>query len=337
MSDTLKIVIPMAGLGTRLRPHTWSKPKQLVEIAGRPLIDHVLAMMDSLPRTLPREYVFITGYLGDQVQAHMDTFHPDLRVHYAEQRQMLGQSHALYQARTHLHGPMLMVFADTLVETNLAFLGDEPAEAVAWVREAPDPRRFGVAEADAAGWVRRLIEKPQTLDNRQVVVGFYYFPDSEQLVDAIEEQLVQDIQVRGEYYLADAVNILLGRGMRMRTQPVSVWLDAGTVESTLETNAYLLENGQANFNAPADVDGVKIIPPVFIAPTAQIEASIIGPHASIGAGCRVSGSRVHGSILEAGAQLEGCDLHGSMVGRNARLLGLRGTVSLGDDAQVVGE
>ena len=141
---------------------------------------------------------------------------------------------------------MLMVFADTLVETNLSFLNDEQADAVAWVKAVPDPRRFGVAVLGADGWVTRLIEKPKDMDNNLVVVGFYYFKDSSALVAAIEEQMRRNIQLKNEYFLADAVNILLESKIKMRTQEVETWLDAGTAEDVLATNRYLLEHGHDN-------------------------------------------------------------------------------------------
>ncbi len=332
--NTLKIVLPMAGEGTRMRPLTWSKPKALIQIADRPLLGHVLASLDTLPPTLPRELVFITGYLGEQIGPYMAAHHPEEKVHYVEQRERLGQSHAVYQAREFLDGPMLLVWSDTLIETDLSFLGDESAGGVAWVREVPDPRRFGVAELGPDGWVRRLVEKPQSLDNRLVVVGFYYFADSRSLLRAIETQMERDISLGGEYYLIDALNIMLERGLRMRTEPVEVWLDAGKPETTLETNAWLLENGRANHLEGSDLDGVKIVPPVYMPPDCRVEGSILGPNVSIGAGVRVRGSHIRNSIVEGGARIEGADLHDSLVGRRSTITGAHGTIHIGDDGLI---
>jgi glucose-1-phosphate thymidylyltransferase len=198
MSDqSLKIVIPMAGLGVRLRPHTWSKPKQLIRLASKTVLDHVLDTFYTLPDPRNVEYIFIVGYLGAQIQAYMQATHPELRVRFVEQPEMRGQSHAILLAREFLHGPMLMVFADTLLETDLSFLAHEPADAVAWVKAVPDPRRFGVAVVGDDGWVSRLIEKPQDVHNNLVVVGFYYFKDSTALVSAIEEQIRRECLLRG--------------------------------------------------------------------------------------------------------------------------------------------
>ncbi len=199
---------------------------------------------------------------------------------------------------------MLMVFADTLIETDLSFLAAETAQAVAWVKPVPDPRRFGVAEVNQDGWVTRLIEKPQDMQNNLAVVGFYYFAEAGDLLAAIEEQMRRGLQLNGEYFLADAINIMLERGLQMRAHQVDVWLDAGTPEALLETNRYLLEHGRRKA-APrrTNPQAVVIIPPVFIHPTAQVSDSIIGPYVSLGAGCQVSRSIIRDSILEDEAEI----------------------------------
>jgi glucose-1-phosphate thymidylyltransferase len=332
--ETLKIVIPMAGLGTRLRPHTWSKPKQLVSVAGKAVLGHVLDMLLSLPDPQNIELINIVGYLGEQIEAYMNENYAHLRSHYVVQENPRGQSHALYLAREYLHGPMLVIFADTLVETNLSFLANETAGAVAWVKEVADPRRFGVAEVGPDGWVRRLIEKPKDMENNLAVVGFYYFAHAEAVIDAIEEQMRRDIQLKGEYFLADAVNIMIERGLKMRTERVEVWLDAGTPETLLETNHFLLCNGQEKEISSRQENNSVFIPPVFIHPTAQIHESVIGPYASIGAGCIVQHSIIQNSILEDEAQVEGAILADSLIGRKAQITRRPGVINAGDSTEL---
>lgn len=335
MSDTtLKIVIPMAGLGTRLRPQTWSKPKQLVSVAGKTVLDHVLDSLSSLPEPDNIELVNIVGYLGDQIEEHVRNHYPNLKSHFIVQENPCGQSHALKLAEKYLSGPMLVVFADTLIETDLSILKNEAAQAVVWVKPVPDPRRFGVAEVGKDGWVKRLIEKPEDMANNLAVVGFYYFQDAQQLIAAIDEQMDRDLQLKGEYYLVDAVNILLGRGLRMRTQSVDIWLDAGTPEALLETNRFLLKNGQDNTARAAQQKDVVILPPVYIHPSARVEESIIGPDVSLGAGCIVEHSIIRDSILEDEAQAKGVILEGSLVGRRARLQRRAGIINAGDNTEV---
>jgi glucose-1-phosphate thymidylyltransferase len=333
--STIKVLIPMAGLGTRLRPHTWSKPKQLVSVAGKAMIDHVIDSFVTLPDLASIELINIVGYLGEQIEDYLSDHYPDLKTYYVVQEDPRGQSHAIHLAREYLNGPLLVVFADTLLETNLSFLAEEAAEAVIWVKPVPDPRRFGVVELDENGYVRRLIEKPQEMANNLAVVGFYYFKDSARLLAAIEEQMERQIQIKGEYFLADAINIMLENGLRMRVEKVDVWLDAGTPEALLETNRYLLEHGLDNSKQARQRPGIVVVPPVFIHPTAQVHDSIIGPFVSLGAGCRVENSIIRDSILEDEAHAANLVLENSLVGRRALLTRRAATVNAGDNTEVM--
>ena len=333
--DSLKIVIPMAGLGTRLRPHTWSKPKQLISVAGKTVLDHLLDSLNTLPESKDIELVNIVGYLGDQIKDHIENHYPNLISHYVVQENPCGQSHAIKIASQYLHGPMLIVFADTLIETNLSFLENESADSIAWVKPVPDPRRFGVVDLDEDGCVKRLIEKPNEMTNNLAVVGFYYFANAEDLLSAIDEQMTRDLQINGEFFLADAINIMLERGLKMRSQQVDVWLDAGTAESLLETNKYLLEHGNDNHDSIRIDSEVVITPPVFIHPSANLKKTIIGPYVSIGAGCKVENSIIKDSILEDQSQATGVILNKSIVGRNANLRRRPKRINVGDDTEII--
>ena len=331
----LKVVIPMAGYGKRLRPHTWSRPKQLLTLAGKTVIEHVLDTFSSLPEDIEIEYVFIVGYLGDKIKAYMAEEHPDTTVHFVVQGEMRGQSHAIYLAKDYINGPMIMVFADTLIETDLGFLEEEKSDVVAWVKAVPDPRRFGVAEVGKGNLVTRLIEKPKAMDNNLALVGFYYFKKGQDLIQAIEKQIEQQVQLKGEFFLADAINIMLEDGKsKMRTEKVQVWLDAGTFEAMLSTNRYLLEHGHDNSEKAAQRIGVHVIPPVYIHPEAEVESSVIGPHTTVESGCKILSSVIQNSIIEKGSQVEDVVLNGSLIGQDAAVKGGSTSINVGDNTEI---
>ncbi len=334
-SPTLKIVIPMAGYGVRLRPHTWSRPKQLIRMADKLVIDHVLDTFANLPNLSEAEFVIIVGYLGDKIQEYMARAHPDLKVHYVEQPEMRGQSHAIYLARKYLAGPMVMLYGDTLIRSDFSFLPGETSGAVAWVKAVPDPRRFGVASLGSKGWVTHLVEKPQDMDNNLVLVGCYYFQDSQALLAAIEEQMQRNITLNGEFYLADAINIMLDDHLQMRVEHVDTWLDAGTPDDVLSTNRYLLDHGHDNTNVAVKNDKSIILGPVFIHPKAVVENSVIGPHTAIGANCKIDSCIIRDSIVDDCSTVENVILEHSLIGREVRIHRQAGVMNIGDHTELV--
>ena len=326
----MKVVIPLAGFGTRLRPHTFTKPKPLINVAGKPVLGHVLDMFKNIEVD---EFIFITGYLGEQIEQYVHSHYPGLKTSYFEQKELNGQSTAVYLAKDRLSGPILIVFVDTIVETDLSALKNETADAVAWVKQVEDPRRFGVALLGPNGYVTKLIEKPSDLNNNLVVVGFYYLKDSQAFMRAIEEQLAKNIKTKNEYFLADALQLMLDQGMQMRVQPVEVWEDCGKPETVLHTNQYLLDHGHDN-SQEIKAEGSIIIPPVNINPTAKLVNSIIGPHVTIAAGCRVENSIVRDSIIDEGATIQNALLTQSLIGKEARVSAKFRTFNVGDSSEV---
>jgi glucose-1-phosphate thymidylyltransferase len=333
-SSTLKIVIPMAGYGVRLRPQTWSRPKQLIRMADKMVIDHVLDNFTTVPNLEQAEFIFIIGYLGNKIEEYMRHAHPELKVHYVEQPEMRGQAHAISLARDYLDGPMLMVYGDTLIDTNFSFLSTETAGVVTWVKAVPDPRRFGVASVGKNGWVTHLVEKPKDIENNLVLVGCYYFQNSKELLNAIEEQMQRNIALKGEFFLADAVNIMLERGVKMRVEPVETWLDAGIPDDILKTNRYLLEHGHDNTVEAYTHKKSVILPPVYIHPTATVENSVIGPHTAIGANCMIQSCIIRDSIVDDYSDVSSVIMEHSLIGREVHIHRQAGVLNVGDQTEL---
>jgi glucose-1-phosphate thymidylyltransferase len=332
----LTVVIPMAGYGTRLRPHTWSKPKPLVQLAGKTVLDHVLDVVATATDLKDCRLVFIVGYLGDQIREYMAEHYPEVETKFYVQEEMLGQTHAIAMARDDLQGPTMVLFSDTIVQDDLSFLLDpaQSHEGVIWVRQVEDPRRFGVISLGANEFVEDIIEKPDSMENDLAVVGYYYFARGEDLMAAIDHQLNNEMITKGEYYIADAIKLMIEKGLNLVHKPVDIWLDAGLPDTVLSTNAFLLDNGADVSDIYEPGNGVKIVPPVYIHPEAEVTASVIGPYTSIGPGCVVSYSKIENSVVEAGAKVETSQLRDSLIGERAQVSGARGKLYIGDDSIV---
>jgi glucose-1-phosphate thymidylyltransferase len=327
----MNVIIPLAGFGTRLRPHTYSKPKPLVGVAGKAVLGHILDKVEGESKV--DEVVFITGYLGDQIEKYVKSSYPNLQGHYVEQKELNGQAPAILLAKDYVSGPTFIVFVDTLADADLHALEIEQSDGVIFVKEVEDPRRFGVVKMDADGFITSFVEKPATMENRLAVIGMYFVKDAAKLMAACEELIQRGTKTKNEYFLADAFNIMIEHGAKLRVQQVSVWLDCGTSQAVLDTNRHLLAHGLDNSSEWKNGHCV-VVPPVNIHPSAKIQNSVIGPNASIGEDCRIENSVVRDSIVEAGAEVIDHVLANSLIGRDAVLHGRPRRFNVGDNSVV---
>ncbi len=334
MKPKIQIVIPMAGFGSRLRPLTWSKPKPLINLAGRTSLDFLLDEFKSLEPKFEMEYVFIISPNGWQIKDFMEAQYPDHKCQYVVQEEMKGQSHALYLAKDLLEGPMIMTFSDTLLEGDLGFLAEEDADGVAWVQWNPEPQRFGVAITDKDNRVERLIEKPPTDEHKLVIIGFYYFKDGQQLMAAIEQQIRDNISLKNEYYIADAINIMIQNGAKFIRRETNLWLDSGVPGTVFSTNQYYLDHGFDNTEKAQKRAGVTVIHPVFIAEDAEVEASVIGPHVSVASGCKIKNAVIQNSIIAENTVIENQVLKDSLIGSKVVLKANASKLFIGDNSAV---
>ncbi|MDQ3856030.1 MAG: sugar phosphate nucleotidyltransferase [Chloroflexota bacterium] len=322
----MKVVIPLAGLGTRLRPQTYTRPKPLVNLAGKPLLGHILDRLSGLPI---EEVIFITGYLGHQIEEYVRANH-DFPARYVEQTEQLGQAHAIQLASEWLHGPTFVVFADTIFETDIKRIMSVESDGLLYVREVDDPRRFGVAVMNGH-YIARLVEKPATPVSNLAVVGLYYFSEGKELAAATEELISRGQQTQGEYYIADAIQLMIDGGAKLETEKLDVWLDCGTPAALLDTNQYLLSvthGGQYHF------DDATVIPPVYIGEGVEVHRAVIGPNVSLDAGAEVVGSIVCDSILGKDCRIENATLCRSIIGEGATLRGVYSQLNVGDKSYI---
>ncbi len=321
----MNAIIPVAGRGRRLRPHTHTQPKVLMNVAGKPILAYIL---DELRDLGVEEITLVVGYLAEKVEEYVRERYP-FRAHFVNQDEPLGNGHAIYLAREYLTGPTLIIFGDTIVQADLEAAAAMPHSAIG-VHRVADPRAFGVVETDADGFVRHLWEKPAVPPSDLAVVGVYMIQRPAPLRSALE-RLVEDRRIQNdEYWLADALQIMVDGGERLRTFPVDQWYDCGTPEALLRANHALLEQAPV----PAAVRGSVVIAPSFVAGTAVVEGSVIGPYVTVAEGARVINAVIQESIINANARVERVLLEHSIIGENASVTGRRGRINLGDSSEI---
>jgi len=310
----MKVIMPVAGKGTRLLPATKYTPKPLIRVAGRPVLDYVV---DKLAGLDVEELIFITGHLKEQIEAYVTSTY-DLPSRFVEQRVQDGTAGAVNLARPYVDGPVLIVFVDTVFDADLSIIEADGADGIIWAKEVEDYQRFGVVVTDADGYMERIVEKPSEPISRLANIGLYYIRDWRTLYDGIAETLAGP-QHKGEWFLTDAFQYMIDRGRRIRTAEVTGWYDCGKVETVLSTNLHLLQHGHARHFALGDA--VEVVDPVYVAEGARVEASQIGPNVSIDAGAVVRGSTIRDAIVGRNAVVEDATLHHCIVGDDTEIRG----------------
>ncbi|MGE5091625.1 MAG: sugar phosphate nucleotidyltransferase [Bacillota bacterium] len=322
----MQVIIPLAGKGTRLRPHTHLTPKPLLKVAGRPVMDWV---MDRLEGLNIEELIFITGHLKEQVEAYARSRYP-IPSRFIEQKVQDGTAGAINLARPFVHGPVLIIFVDTVFEADLTLINRVDADGIIWAREVEDYQRFGVVVTDKDGYMTRIVEKPSTPISKLANIGLYYIRDVESLWKGIDATLAAPAN-KGEYYLTDAFQWMIEHGRKILTAEVGGWYDCGKLDTLLETNEILLRQGAGR---RCEFPGVTIHDPVLIEDGVTIERSTIGPNVTLESGTRVSGSTLTHVIAGRDSRITDATLDHSLLGNRVTVTGLRGSVTLGDDAEV---
>ncbi|MGH7569169.1 MAG: sugar phosphate nucleotidyltransferase [Gemmatimonadales bacterium] len=315
----MKLIVPLAGKGTRLLPLTKRVPKPLVRVAGRPVMDYV---MDAVAGRDIDELIVITGHLKEQVERYITTRY-GLPARFIEQRTLDGTAGAINLARPYVDGPVLIVFVDTLFEADLGVVRTVDADGIVWAKEVEDYQRFGVIVTDAQGYMRRIVEKPDTPISKLANIGLYYMRDWRTLFEGIAHVMAQPAGKGGEFYLTDAFQYMVDRGRRLYTAAVTGWYDCGKVGTLLETNRHLLENGRARRPAGPVPTGVTFHDPVYVEDGVTIQDSEIGPNVTLETGSSVHGSTIVNSILGRDVRVVRGTVRDSLVGDGAVIEGRR--------------
>ncbi len=326
----MKAVIPVAGIGTRLRPHTHTQPKALIPIAGKPILAHII---DSLIAAGITEYVFIIGYMGDKIEDYITKTYPAIKTTFVIQTTGKGTGHAIWLAKEYLQqSELLIVLGDTIADVNLDKLL-KAENSTLCVKKVDDPRFFGVAELAENGNISKLVEKPTIPKSNLALVGIYKIKETEKLLGAIEYNITNKITTQNEYHLTDALMKMIDQGVVMKTMDVDSWFDCGKKEILLDTNATLLK--RLNYNTTNySFENTIIIPPVFIGENCKISNSIIGPNVSVGDNVILNYAVLKESIIGPYAQIEYAILDRSLIGNDALLKGMKQSLNIGDSTEI---
>jgi len=327
----MKIIIPVAGIGSKLRPHTHTQPKALVPVAGKPILAHIV---DSLVQTGLNDFIFIIGYLGDKIESFITEKYPNIKASFVVQEPREGTGQAVWLAHPLIKNneDILIVLGDTIVEFDLKTILNVP-HSLLGVKKVDDPRNFGVAEIDQEGFISRLSEKPVIPKSNLALVGIYLIRESDRLMEILGGMVLSQQKTKNEYNLTEAIMKMIEKGSKVATFQVGNWYDCGSKNNLLETNAVLLKRGTDSRKA-YDFKSTIIIDPVSIAGDCDISNSIIGPNVSIGERTIIRSSIISNSIIGAYSQLETAVLHHSVVGSDAYLKGLSQSLNIGDSTEI---
>ncbi len=324
----MQVIIPLAGKGTRLRPHTHTKAKPLIRVAGKPVLAHIL---DPLIKAKVSEVVFVVGHLKEQIVDFV-TDNYDFKAVFVEQKELLGQAHAISLAEKFITEDCLIWFVDTITDCDLNELNNEESDGVIYVKEDPDPTRFGQVITDNKGIVKEIAEKADPPKSNLVNIGMYWVKDSKLMFECINDLMKKKMQTKGEYYLVDAFQLMFKKGNKFTAKEVKVWEDCGKQDTLLKTNRYFLDHGHSKL---VKTKNSVIIPPVYIEDSADIEDSVIGPYVSVAKDTRIKGSIIKDSIINEGALVENAKLKQSLVGDGAIVKGMSRRMNVGDSSEVI--
>ena len=327
----MKAIIPVAGAGTKLRPHSYTQPKALIPLAGKTVLSIII---DQLREADINEFIFIVGYLGDKIKDYVESRYPDLQAHYVQQIDRQGIGHAINLARGIVNNDeVFVVLGDTICEYDVKEVANSPGSMLG-VRKVDDPRDFGVAEMDEEGYIDHVVEKPQIPKSNMALVGIYKIKETAQLFECLENNFVQGLRSHGEYSLTDALDCMLKLGAKFKPFKVDSWFDCGRKETLLESNATLLKKFAQQNGREYHFENTVIIHPVSIGEGCDIKNSIIGPNVTIGENTIIDYSIIRNSIIGSFSNLYDIVLEASIIGSDTGLKGETRMLNIGDNTSI---
>lgn len=329
----MKVIIPVAGAGTRLRPHTYTQPKPLIPVGGKPLIASIIDQLQEEAEI--EEYVLVIGYLGNKIRAYIEELYPHLNITFLYQDERLGLGHAIWVAADSYADAdeVLIVLGDTIVEGDIKSLLQQPHSCLG-VKKVDDPREFGVAETNDNGFITKVVEKPRIPKSNLALVGIYKISNVPALQEALDYIIENKIQTLDEYQLTDALMHMIEQGVKFTAFEVDNWYDCGKKDILLATNAVLLKRrGNATYTLP-NFENTIIVQPVSIGKKCTIKNSIIGPNVTIGDNSTLNYAIVRNSIIGNYASIEEAVLHKSIIGSDASIKGLSQSLNIGDNTEI---
>lgn len=328
----MKVIIPVAGVGTRLRPHTYTQPKPLIPVAGKPIISFII---DKLVEAGITDFVFVIGHLGEKIRLYLEKRYPNLNKEFVVQENRLGLGHAIWTARKSLKDvdELFIILGDTIYDTNLDHFIHMDSSCLG-VRKVTNPGDFGIAEINDNGKVVRMVEKPKIPKSNMALVGLYKIREVEALVKSLEHIVSKDIRTNDEYQLTDALMLMVEKGINFVPLTINNWYDCGKKEVLLNTNAMLLKKEDfASVDLPSYYNTI-IIHPVAIGKNCDISNSIVGPHVTIGDNTVIHHSVVSESIIGNYAKIEEIVLKESVIGNDTSIKGFRQSLNIGDNTEI---
>lgn len=338
----MKIIVPMAGRGSRLRPHTLTVPKPLVPVAGTPIVEQLVNDIAQVVNQPISEVAFVLGdpaFFGDDVVQHLTQVAKNLGAKASIYRQLnpLGTGHAIMCAEASLEGPAVVAYADTLIRADFAI--DPTADAQIWVKKVAQPEAYGVVQLDTTNAITELVEKPKEFVSDLAVIGIYYFKAIEELKAELQQVIEQQLTHGGEYQINDGIKGMMAKGKRFVPGEVKEWMDCGNKEITVETNSkmlrFLAAEGKELIDPSATLENTTLTPPCYIGKNVVLKNVTLGPGVSIGEGTQVINSTVKDSIIQKNSVVENAQLEKAMIGNHVRYNGAYISISIGDYSELI--